>query len=294
MLASRDTRLAKAALGHMPQSPPGTTWLTYVRCHDDIGWAVSERDAAEVGLDGSAHRQFLARFYRGDFPMSFGRGVPFSSNPMTGDERTCGMASTLAGIAAGLQASDPFLVDQGIGRLLFLYAIVFAFGGVPMIYMGDELGLGDAEDYRLDPERAGDSRWRHRPTMDDNWAADRHDPSTVAGKVWAGFQRLAAARKSCMALHGAGTAEVLASGDSAVFAWLRRHPRYGSVLGLANVTETGVYASPSVLASLDLAPIVDLLEPHATNLLYLDPFRVRWLSADWVYRTAPTVRRQLA
>ena len=290
MLATRDTRLATAALRRLPQPPPGTTWLTYVRCHDDIGWAVSDRDAASVGLDGSSHRRFLARFYRGDFPMSFARGVPFSSNPFTGDERTCGMASTLAGVATGITAGDPGQVNQGIARLLLLYGLAFGFGGVPMIYMGDEIGLGDDENYGLDPARTGDSRWRHRPTMDDAWMADRHDLGTVAGAVWAGFRRLVCARKSCRALHGTGTVEVLASGDPSVFAWVRRHPRFGSVLGLANVSEGIVYASPSVLGVLDLAPITDLLDPEATDVLRLKPFGTRWLSADRAYRTAPAVR----
>jgi amylosucrase len=289
MLASRETRLANATLGRLPPPPSGTSWLTYVRCHDDIGWAISDQDAASVGLDGSAHRRFLAEFYRGDFPMSFGRGAAFSINPLTGDERTCGMTSTLAGVVAGLKASDPVEVEQGIARALLLYALAFGFGGVPMIYMGDELGLGDDERYQLDPERAGDSRWRHRPAMDDAWITDRHNPQTVAGAMWAGFGRLMSARKTCRALHGAGTVEVIGSGDPSVFAWVRRHSRFGSVLGLANVSETTIDVSPAVLGVLDLAPIVDLLDPEAKDLLRLGPFAVRWLSADASYRTAPAV-----
>jgi amylosucrase len=290
MLASRDTRLATVALGRLPQAPSGTTWLTYVRCHDDIGWAISDRDAGDVGLNGAAHRQFLAKFFRGDFPLSFARGASFSSNPLTGDERTCGMAATLSGITAGTDASDPVLIGYGIARMLLLYALVFGFGGVPMIYMGDELGLGDDKEYMVDPAKAGDSRWRHRPQMDTAAIDARHDRKTVAGATWAGLQRLVLARKGCRALHGAGTVEVLASADPGVFAWARRHPRFGSILGLANVTESTVYASPSVLGVLDLAPIHDLLDPEATDLLRLGPFAVRWLSADRGYRTAPAVR----
>jgi hypothetical protein len=47
--------------------------------------------------------------------------------------------------------------------------------------------------------------------------------------------------------------------------------------------------SPAVLGVLDLAPIVDLLDPEAKDLLRLGPFAVRWLSADASYRTAPAV-----
>jgi hypothetical protein len=55
-LATRDTTLARVALGRMRSAPPSTAWVTYLRCHDDIGWAVDDDDAAAVGLDGAAHR----------------------------------------------------------------------------------------------------------------------------------------------------------------------------------------------------------------------------------------------
>ncbi len=286
MLASRDARLATAALRRLPPAPQGTTWLTYVRCHDDIGWAVSDQDAATVGLDGAAHRRFLARFYRGDYPGSFARGVAFSTNPATGDERTCGMASSLAGLTDGQGGPG----SPGVARLLLLYAIAFGFGGVPVIWMGDELGLGDDEGYHLDPTRAADSRWRHRPPMSPERMAQRHDPATVTAAVWSGFARLVQARRQCGALHGAGSVQVVDTGDPAVFGWVRRHPRYGCVLGLANVSEGTVYASPSVMGALDLAPVVDLLDPAAADLLLLEPLAVRWLSADGSYRTAPRPR----
>jgi amylosucrase len=291
MLAGGGTRLATVALGRLPTPPAGTTWVNYVRCHDDIGWAISDQDAASAGLDGAAHRRFLAAFYRGDFPLSFARGVPFSTNLLTGDERTSGMASTLAGITAGGMAADADQLGQGVARLLLMYGLVFGFGGLPMIYMGDELGLGDDESYQLDANKAGDSRWRHRPVMDEAAMAGRHDRATVPGAVWAGIRRLTRARRACAALHAAGTVEVLPTGDQRVFAWVRRHPRYGSVLGLANVSGAAAHASPALLEVLDLSPVTDLLDPGATDLLQLEPYAVRWLSADAHYRTAPAPPR---
>jgi amylosucrase len=61
-LASRDTTLARHALSAMRPAPPTTAWVTYLRCHDDIGWAVSDEDARAVGLDPAAHRHFLSDF----------------------------------------------------------------------------------------------------------------------------------------------------------------------------------------------------------------------------------------
>jgi amylosucrase len=92
MLASRRADLARTALAQLTDIPARATWFTYVRCHDDIGWAIDDDDAASVGLTGAGHREYLASFYRGDFDRSFARGTPFGTNAITGDERHVGGA----------------------------------------------------------------------------------------------------------------------------------------------------------------------------------------------------------
>jgi amylosucrase len=51
-----DARLAVQSLRRMATIPADTAWATYVRCHDDIGWAVSDTDAWAVGWSPFAHR----------------------------------------------------------------------------------------------------------------------------------------------------------------------------------------------------------------------------------------------
>jgi amylosucrase len=287
MLAEQRVALATEALARLPDPPSRTTWFTYVRCHDDIGWAVSDRDALAVGLDGWQHRAFLANWYRGEFPLSFARGTAFSSNERTGDERTCGMTATLCGIAAGRDTGDVDEIDRGVRRLLLLYAIAFGYGGIPMIYMGDELGQGDDDTCADDLLRAADSRWRHRPRFDDDAAMERHDAATVAGAVFAGLRRLAAARRSCPPLHGAGRVTPVPSRHEAVFAWLRRHDRYGAMLGLANVSIHAAHLPLRILEPLGQRTVVDVLAPDTGGLLRLEPFQVRWLTADTTFRPLP-------
>ena len=53
--------------------------------------------------------------------------------------------------------------------MLLLYAIAFAHGGLPLIYMGDELGLRNDPAWADDPAHREDNRWMHRPPMD--WEA---------------------------------------------------------------------------------------------------------------------------
>ena len=95
---------AREVLGRLPAKPVSTAWATYLRCHDHIGWAVLDEDAAALGWSGFAHRRFLADFYAGKFPGSFARGEVFQDNPVTGDRRTSGTMASLAGLEDALAA----------------------------------------------------------------------------------------------------------------------------------------------------------------------------------------------
>jgi amylosucrase len=235
-LATGDVRLARQALGRMRPIPPSTTWVTYVRGHDDIGWAVTDADAAAVGLDGFAHRRFLNDFYSGRFPGSFARGALFQENEATGDARISGSAASLCGIEDALARGDDAALGAGVRRLLLLHSVAYAFGGIPLLYMGDELALRNDTGYLDDPERAPDNRWMHRPPMDWDAAARRTDPATVEGRVFTGVRRLGEVRRSLLALRGGTEPELVDAGSDAVLVWRRRHPRSGPFVGVANVS----------------------------------------------------------
>src|SRR4051794_36833751 len=179
-LASGRVGLMTSTLLAMPAVPPGAGWLTYVRCHDDIGWAITPEDAARVGEDAYLHRRFLADFYAGDFPGTFARGARFQPDPRTGEARISGMCASLAGLES---APDEVAAELAIRRVLLLHAIAFAHGGLPLIYMGDELGLLNDAAYLDEPDKADDNRWMHRPFMDWERAGRRHDPSSVEGRL---------------------------------------------------------------------------------------------------------------
>ncbi|MDT3316092.1 amylosucrase [Microbacterium sp. KSW4-11] len=181
-LATRDGRLLQKALDERHALPAGTAWVNYVRSHDDIGWTFADEDAAALGIDGYSHRRFLNDFYVGRFPGTFSRGVPFQENPKTGDARVTGTTASLAGVEAG----DP----GGEDRVILAHALALSTGGIPLLYLGDELGQLNDYGYRDDPAHAGDSRWVHRPAADSAAFAARHDPSTVAGRIHSRLTKL--------------------------------------------------------------------------------------------------------
>ena len=157
-LATREVNLLQQALEHRHNLPDGAAWVNYVRSHDDIGWTFADEDAIHFGINGFDHRQFLNRYFVNRFEGSFARGVPFQDNPTTGDCRISGTAASLC----GLEQHDP----HAVARLLLMYGVVFSSGGIPLIYLGDEVGTLNDPDYINDPGKAGDSRWVHRPARD--------------------------------------------------------------------------------------------------------------------------------
>ena len=231
-LAARDGRLLAAALSRFPAVPTTSAWGTYLRCHDDIGWAVEDADAAAVGWDGSGHRRFLSDFYTGDFAGSFARGAVFQPNELTGDRRISGTAASLAGVEAALESGSAVALDTAIDRLLCGYAMVLGFGGIPLIYMGDEIALINDLDYAIVPEHAEDNRWMHRPTMP--WG--RLDSDPIAMRVRARFRHLIETRLSLASLHASVTTAVRVTDDPAVVLFERRHAA-GTLVQVYNVSE---------------------------------------------------------
>lgn len=193
-LATRDTRLLAQALERRHELPAGTAWVNYVRSHDDIGWTFADEDAAELGIDGFTHRRFLNDFYTGRFPGSFARGAAFQENPRTGDARVTGTTAALAGV----EKADA----GGEDRVILAHAIALSTGGLPLLYLGDEVGQFNDHDHRNRPAEAGDSRFVGRPLRPVEAYAAREDPRTVAGRIHGRLRRLIAVRQQTPELAG--------------------------------------------------------------------------------------------
>lgn len=236
-LAARDARLMARALGRFPTVPTTSTWGTYARCHDDIGWAIDDADAEAVGFNGFWHRRFLADFYKGDHPGSFSRGDHFQVNEETGDRRTSGTAASMTGIEVALANGDEGMLQTAIDRLHCVYAMVYGFGGIPLLFMGDELALTNDYGFVDVPEHADDNRWLHRPALPWDLAATRHDSSTVHGKVFSSIRHLGHTRATLPQLHAATQTEVLVPHDPAIVLFVRRHAA-GLYVGVFNTSDT--------------------------------------------------------
>lgn len=222
-LATRDTSLLELGIRNRQTLPSGCQWVTYLRCHDDIGWGFADEDALALGIDPFTHRSFLNDFYSGDFPGSFARGLKFQENPRTGDARMSGTLASLAGLDQALGSADPGLVDLAVDRILMLHAFMLTVSGIPLLYLGDEVGQLNDDSYLNDPNLAHDNRWSHRPVYP--WATLAHaeDGTGAPGRILQGLRRLIRLRKGLDALASdGGWPEVLDTADRCVIAFSHR------------------------------------------------------------------------
>ncbi|MGD0878049.1 MAG: amylosucrase [Anaerolineales bacterium] len=262
-LATREVQLLQSSLSSRFPVAAGCAWVNYVRVHDDIGWTFSDEDAARLGINGYSHRQFLNSFYTGRFAGSFGRGLPFQENPKTGDCRISGTCASLAGLEKALREETENEVELAIRRILLIHGIIMTIGGIPLLYLGDEIGILNDYSYRNDPSKEYDSRWVHRPQTDWKKVELRKDPATIEGRVYQGLQSLIKLRKSEPVFSGHETG-IIDCNNPHVFGFLRIHLDK-RVLVLANFSENIQKIPANILRMYDLGyNFIDLLSGQET------------------------------
>ncbi len=274
-LATRKVRLLSQALATRFKIHPQTAWVNYVRCHDDIGWTFSDEDAASLGVHGGDHRHFLNEFYRGRFPGSFARGLPFQENPKTGDCRISGTCASLAGLEKALNEEGPAEVELAIRRILLIHGLVMTVGGIPLLYLGDEIGMLNDYSYRDDPHKAHDSRWVHRPHADWEKYGLRNRSETVPGRVFQGLQRLVELRKT-QAVFAGGELSIIETENPHVLAFERTHHGRRALV-FANFSEREHPIQPQLLQRYHCQPgqaVYRLEPPNTSQALTLAPFEL--------------------
>jgi amylosucrase len=287
-LATREVKLLAHSLSHRFRLPPGCAWINYLRSHDDIGWTFDDNDARAVGIDPTGHRQFLNAFYTGRFPGSFARGLPFQENPDTGDARVSGTLASLAGLEQALESAEPQAIEIAIHRIILLHSVILSIGGIPLIYLGDEVGTLNDYSYINDPAKAIDSRWVHRPLRNQSAMNQRHDPTTVPGRIFSALTYLIHLRTSLPALRD-GTMEIVRSDNRHVLAYVRQT---GSqrVLVLVNFSEYPQTIAGNLLRMYGPGPeLFDLVHEQVVTTstdLTLHPYQFVWLTPRW-----PTAHR---
>jgi amylosucrase len=286
-VATKNTRLLEEGIRSLPDKLDRATWLNYVRCHDDIGLGFDDADVIRAGYEPKAHRQFLLDYFTGNFEGSLARGLPFGVNSKSGDARISGSLASLAGLEAALESGDEDAIRESVDLILLLHGMIMAFGGIPLLYYGDEIGMLNDFSYMEDEAKAHDTRWIHRPLIDWGKTELRHRHGTPEQRLFEGIARMSAVRKSTPAFADFNNRELIATGNPHLFAFMRSNPLDASdnVLVVANFDD-----KPQSLDLADLGNrsrfghgrLRDLYSGEAPSLfkaqLVVPPFRFYWLT----------------
>ena len=211
-LATGDTRVMLAAQNILLQKPYGTSWITYTRCHDDIGLGYDDSMIERAGFNPYKHRQFLKNYYSGNFFGSPSMGALFSYNPKTGDARISGSLASLCGLEKAMDDNNKDEITIAIKKILLMQSFSFFIGGLPMLFYGDELGYTNDYSYLLDQSKSYDNRWMHRRKI--NWEKIENVDvkNTPEEKIFSGTKKLLSIRKKLPAI-----------GDNSNLIWTSPH-----------------------------------------------------------------------
>lgn len=281
-LATQHTQLITYALQNRFEIPEGTCWVNYVRSHDDIGWGFANEDAEALGIQPFYHRQYLNRFYTGEEEGSFATGFPFQFNPRTLDMRISGTTASLAGLEKALKEDDEQGIEMALRRILLMYGIVMSHGGIPLIYLGDEVGMLNDYSYLKDPSKADDSRWTHRPPADPDRIARRHQSGTLEARMFEAFQRMIVVRKKQPAFGMRAGTQVLDAVNPHLYSFVKRSDGQ-QVLVIGNFSQQAQTVSAAQLPFPEGTVGQTLLDDQPYTLsgdLTIEPYQLLWIAVD--------------
>jgi amylosucrase len=285
-VATKNARLLRMGIRNLPDKLDRATWLNYIRSHDDIGLGFDDADIKRVGYEPVSHRQFLVEYFTGVFESSAARGLPFGQNQKTGDVRISGTLASLVGLETALEEGDPDEIHLCIKHILLLHSMILSFGGIPMLYYGDELGTLNNYDYQKDEGKARDSRWVHRPTIDWERAALRNTPGTVEYKIFSALKKMIAVRKEIDAFADFDNRELLDVDNEHLFVFSRANRVTSDyILVVGNFDASPQYLDLGSLSNKSLnrfTEVTDLYSGESPAMfkdqIVVPPFHFYWLS----------------
>jgi len=247
-----------------------------------------DTDILQCGYDPTRHRRFLIEYFTGKFPGSLARGLPFGENPKTGDARISGSLASLVGLEAALEQGDEAAIDTAIRWISLLHGVILSFGGIPLLYYGDAVGMTNSSEYLEDPNKRTDNRWIHRYHFDWDKAERRHETGTVEHRIFGELKRMISRRKEMRTFADFDNRRLLAVENINLLAYLRTNPinNRQSVLVIANFNDhvqTVSIAELQSLGAFDHESMTDQLSGLQfwadEGFVSIGPIGLYWLAA---------------
>jgi glycosidase len=139
-------------------------------------------------------------------------------------------------------------LETAVSRLVLLYTVAYTAGGIPLLYLGDEVAVENWYGYEKDPAMKNDSRWVHRPLWSDALAQKRMDKATIPGRVFEALSLLAKIRRD-NSVFGVQAVTVIGTPFPSVLA-------YAKELRSQRMTLVGNFADHPVSLDIDTTSLV--------------------------------------
>lgn len=282
-VATQNNRLMLAAQTSMPSKPLGTTWLNYVRCHDDIGLGYDDEHIRKAGFDPFMHRQYLIRYLVGEEGHSNARGARYMYNPKTKDARISGAGASLIGLEKAIAKNDEAAIDQAIRHFVTLHGIVLSLGGFPMLYYGDEQAMMNDYSYLHKEDQKHDNRWMHRPLYNEETFDFVKNKGTHQYKMFSQLQHLIGLRKQLPEFADYNNIQFWNIGNEQILAYTRTR-EHKTILVIANLSNR-----IQMISSDDLKEIHQFFNYYYEDVITeerlfenspyfkLEPYQLRWV-----------------
>ncbi|WP_282048578.1 amylosucrase [Maribacter aquivivus] len=283
-IATKKANLLVKSVTEIPNKPNDATWINYIRCHDDIGLGYDDDFVRAIGSEPAAHKQFLLNYYCGKLEWSPAKGLIFMYNPKNGDGRITGSAASLLGLETALEQNNKNIVDYAISKILMMHGIILTYGGIPMIYAGDEIGTLNDYSYEQNEDHVNDNRWVNRPMQ--NWGAvtqlkkSDDSPSAI---IFNGLKHMIRLRKEHSAFADSNDIKIHGCPNQHIFAFQRTHEDE-SVWVLSNFNEVTETLNIGWLLSIGIHAgenSIDLLTGKTFELIHnelpLKPYEQLWI-----------------
>ena len=187
------------------------------------------------------------------------------------------------------ETDDYGRMHDAIARIILLYGMTMCIGGLPLIYLGDEVGLCNDYTYTENPAKQYDSRWVHRPAT--NWELNE---KIMAGKkpeyvLFEQLRKLINIRKKTQ-VFGDNFVHLIDTGHASVLGFVKtlsetansnRSHGDSAVLVLANFREkTSDVILPNAWTVTPLRDMISGKRVAPNEKMVLAAYQLCWLQVD--------------
>jgi amylosucrase len=165
-----------------------------------------------------------------------------------------------------------------------LHGIILAFGGIPLIYAGDEIATLNDYSFLKDKTKKGDNRWINRPYQDWNVIAGLEKEDSPQAKVFFALKNMIALRKKHPFFADENNIELHYTNNHHVLVFERKREKEDGLLAICNFNDTPEVIDGGLLEKLGYLKnqeFRDLITAKKTKLnsgfLEIDPYQLLWL-----------------